>query len=112
MINGVQISCVFPTKEALYLAYMPFLSGGGVFVCTNEILPLTTAVHLSIRLLNESEPYYIDAKVAWVTPLGAQGNKPAGLGFQFISENSRDFRNKIESILADVLKSTQMTYTM
>lgn len=108
----MQISCVFPTEEALYLAYMPFLFGSGIFVCTNQVLPLTTVVQLSIRLLNESEPYLIGAKVAWITPHAAQGNKPAGLGFQFTSENSRDFRNKIETILAGMLKSTQMTYTM
>lgn len=112
MINGLQISCVFPTEETLYLAYMPFLSGGGIFVCTNQILPLTTVVQLSVRLLNESEPYFIDAKVAWITPRGAQGNKPAGLGFQFINENGRNLGNKIETILAVMLKSTQMTYTM
>lgn len=111
-MTEVQISCAFPTETALYMAYMPFLFGSGVFVCTNQILPLATVVQLSVCLLNEPEPYLVNAKVAWITPRGAQGNKPAGLGFQFISENSRNLRNKIETILAGMLKSTQMNYTM
>ena len=111
-MNDVQISCAFPTETALYMAYMPFLSGGGVFVCTNQILPLATEVQLSVSLLNEPEVYVVSAKVAWITPRGAQGNKPAGLGFQFISENTRNLTNKIETILAGMLKSTQMNNTM
>lgn len=112
MINEVQISCTFPTETTLYMAYMPFLSGGGLFVCTNQILPLGTVVQLSVNLLNEPEVNLVGVKVAWVTPRGAQGNKPAGLGFQFISANSADLKNKIETLLAGMLKSTQMTYTM
>lgn len=111
-MNEVQINCAFPTETALYMAYMPFLSGGGVFVCTNQVLPLATIVQLSVSLLNEPEVYVVGAKVAWITPRGAQGNKPAGLGFQFISDNSRNLRNKIETILAGMLKSAQMNYTM
>lgn len=113
MTDDVQkINCSFPTESALYMAYMPFLRGGGLFVRSNAILPLGTLVVLSINLLNEPEPYSIDARVVWITPRGAQGNKPAGLGLQFIGENCRHFSNKIETCLAGMLKSTQMTDTM
>jgi type IV pilus assembly protein PilZ len=112
MADTVQINCSFPTESTLYMAYMPFLQGGGLFVRSNQILPLGTIVILSISLLNEPEPYTIDAKVAWITPRGSQGNKPAGLGLQFIGENCRHFSNKIESCLAGMLKSAQITDTM
>lgn len=106
------IACSFPTENALYLAYMPFLQGGGVFVRSDLHLPLGTLVTLSITLLSEPDPYSIEAKVVWITPKGAQGNKPAGLGLQFTGENCRHFSNKIETYLAGMLKSTQLTDTM
>jgi len=106
------ISCAYATEAALHQAYMPFLRDGGLFVRSNYILPLGTLVHLSISLLNEPEHYTIEAKVAWITPRGAQSNKPAGLGFQFKGENSRHLCNKIETCLAGMLKSTQQTDTM
>lgn len=112
MIEQVQINCSFPTEATLYMAYMPFLVGGGLFVRTNQILPLGTNICLSISLLNEPDSYQIEAKVAWITPRGSQGNKPAGLGLQFVGENCRHFRNKIETCLAGMLKSAQMTDTM
>ena len=66
----------------------------------------------SINLLNEPDSCLIDGKVVWITPIGAQGNKPAGIGVQFIGENSRYFCNKIETYLAGMLKSTQGTDTI
>lgn len=112
MSDIVQINCTFSTELALYMAYMPFLRGGGLFVRSNQILPLGTDVILVINLLNEPDAYKINTKVAWITPRGSQGNKPAGLGLQFVDENSRHFSNKIETCLAGMLKSAQMTDTM
>lgn len=106
------VNCNYPTEAALYKAYMPFLEGGGLFVCSNYIFPLGTPVRLSFKLPNEPEEYSVAAKVAWITPRGAQGNKPAGLGFQFTGDNSRDICNKIETCLAGMLKSTHATDTM
>lgn len=106
------VNCSYPTEAALYMAYMPFISGGGLFVRTNLMLPLGTKANLSLKLLNEVDSYIISAKVAWVTPKGSQGNKPAGLGFQFTGDDARVLKNKIETYLAAMLKSSQMTDTM
>lgn len=112
MIDLPTIDCKYETEAALYMAYMPYLSGGGLFVRNNSNFPLGTQVKLSIKLLNEPTPYLITAQVAWITPKGAQANKPAGLGFQFLGDESRALKNKIETHLAAMLKSSQMTDTM
>lgn len=113
MTNTIpQITCVFSDEELLYLAYMPFINGGGLFIRTKNIYPLGHQVSLSIQLLNEPENYLLEGKVVWITPKGAQGNKPTGIGVQFTSENSRYFCNKIETYLAGMLKSTQVTDTI
>lgn len=106
------ISCAFTTEAALYMAYMPFLHGGGLFIRTNHLFAMGDNIELSVALLSEPEQYIITGKVAWITPKGAQGSKPAGIGIQFTGENSRLFCNKIETYLAGMLKSTQLTDTM
>ena len=91
---------------------MPFIKGGGLFVRTKAAYELGDSVSLSVQLLNEPDSYVIEGKVVWLTPKGAQGNKPIGIGIQFIGENSRHFCNKIETLLAGMLKSTQNTDTI
>ena len=106
------INCTFSSEESLYLAYMPFIKGSGLFVRTKISYELGSPVSLSVQLLNEPEVYLVEGVVVWITPKGAQGNKPAGIGVQFSGENSRQFCNKIETYLAGMLKSTQITDTI
>lgn len=106
------INCSFTSEASLYLAYMPFVKGGGLFIRSNHIYPLGESVELSVKLINEHEPYLVQGKVVWITPKGAQGNKPPGVGVQFIGENSRYLCNKIETYLAGMLKSSQLTDTI
>lgn len=107
-----EISCSFKNEAALHLAYMPFVKNGGLFIRTNNILPLESNVRLSISLIDESEPYIIDAKVIWITPVGAQDNKPPGIGVQFIGDTSRTLSSKIENYLAGMSKSSNHTDTI
>ncbi len=106
------INCVFSSEAALYLAYMPFIKGGGLFVRTVGVYELGSQVQLSVQLLSEPDSYLIEGKVIWITPKGAQGSKPTGIGVQFTNEDSRVFCNKIETYLAGMLKSTNMTDTI
>ncbi len=113
MLQSVQsINCAFSNESLLYLAYMPFVKGGGLFLRTKNVYALGSQVSLSIQLLDDPEIYSIEGKVIWITPKGAQGNKPAGIGLQFMGENSRNLCNKIETYLAGMLKSTQLTDTI
>ncbi len=95
------ISCSFLDETSLYLAYMPFVIGGGLFIRTHSTHPLSSEVKLIIRLMNEPEPYEVDGKVVWVTPMSAVENKPAGIGVQFMAANYPFLLAKIESYLAD-----------
>lgn len=110
--NVLPIHCVYQNEAMLYLAYMPFVKGGGLFVRSKSTYVLGSHVSLSVQLLNDPENYLLEGKVVWITPIGAQGNKPPGLGVQFTGENSRHFCNKIETYLAGMLKSTQITDTI
>jgi len=113
MVDELQsIRCQFMNEAQLYLAYMPFIKNGGLFIRTQTSYELGTELQLSVLLLNEPEPYLVGGKVVWFTPKGAVGNKPVGVGIQFIGENSRTLSNKIETYLAGHAKSTHPTDTM
>ncbi|OGV40393.1 MAG: hypothetical protein A3F46_01545 [Legionellales bacterium RIFCSPHIGHO2_12_FULL_42_9] len=83
------MKCVFKTIDSLYQSYMPFLQGGGLFLKTNEQYELGDFVLLHVSLLDDGTVYPISGKVAWITPKGAQANKPAGIGVQFIDDITR-----------------------
>lgn len=110
--NDKALNCVFHNENVLFLSFMPFVKDGGLFVHTQNAYELDALVTLSITLFNEPEVDIVEGKVIWVTPKDAQGNKPAGIGVQFISENKRQVHNKIEKYLTEKLKSVHPTDTM
>ena len=102
----------FSTPEELYVAYMPFVLNGGVFIPTKERFELEEEVELDLRLIKDPERQQTQGKVIWVTPLGAQGGKPAGIGIQFTSTEDALLRTRIETLLAGKLSSSESTNTM
>ena len=98
-------------KHTLYQTYMPFLTGGGLFIPTPKSFELGQEVVLLMALLNEAEKFPVTAKVIWITPQGAQGQKAAGVGVQFV-EDQGGLRNRIETHLAGMLGSDTPTHTL
>lgn len=100
-------------KAMLYNAYMPFIRNGAVFVPTTRRYKLGEEVFLLLTLPDSSERLPVAGRVVWVTPTGAQGNRPAGVGLQFPETAEGEIvRNKIEAILAGTLGADQPTHTM
>jgi len=100
-------------KVSLFQSYMPFIRGGGLFVPTPKKYNLGDDVFLLLSLLEEKDRLPIAGRVVWITPLGAQGNRQAGIGVQFPEGSEGEtVRTKIESVLAGVLSSDKPTHTM
>jgi Tfp pilus assembly protein PilZ len=100
-------------KAALYAAYMPFLSNGGIFVPTSAPYKLGEEVVMLLTLMDSGEKTPINGRVAWITPPQSQGNRPPGIGVQFgRSDAARNLKNKIELHLGNALKSVRQTHTM
>ena len=104
--------CSFRDEDALYQAYMPFVDNGGLFIRTNQNYSLGMQVALSVRLFNEADTFRVEGRIVWVTPKGAQGNKPTGIGIQFTDEDGHFLGGKIETYLAGLLQSTKLTDTL
>ena len=98
-------------RMQLYECYMPFLKDGGLFIPTDADHALGEAVSVLLDLMHEPERARVAGKVVWITPKGAQGNRPAGIGVGFDAEGDA-LRRKIETYLAGALGSQRRTHTL
>lgn len=106
------ISIAIKDKQALYMAYMPFVQDGGLFVPTKKEYNLGDEFFLLVKIIDEIEAVSISGKVIWITPAGALGNRPQGVGVQFTGDNAKKTRNLIESKLGASLSLGRATHTM
>lgn len=106
------LSLTIKDKSALYAAYMPFVKGGGLFIPTNKNYEMGEEVFMLLTLLGEKEKVPVAGHVVWITPIGAQGNRAAGVGIQFSEKDSGVARSKIEALLGGALKSERPTHTL
>jgi type IV pilus assembly protein PilZ len=107
------LSLAIKDKAALYSAYIPYIKQGGIFVPTTRRYFIGDEVFLLLTLPDSSERMPVAGKVVWVTPTGAQGNRPAGIGVQFPDTGEGEsVRSKIETTLAGTLGADQPTQTM
>jgi type IV pilus assembly protein PilZ len=100
-------------KAALYAAYIPMFTEGGVFIPTSREYSLGDDVYVLLSLPEDMQRYPVAGKVAWVTPAKAAGGRTQGVGIMFPKdEKSRALKLKIEEILGAQLGSERPTQTM
>jgi type IV pilus assembly protein PilZ len=89
------------------------VKGGGIFVPTPKRYFLGDEVFLLLTLPESSDRLPVAGKVVWVTPVGAQGNRAAGIGVQFAENGEGEaIKNRIETMLAGSLNGEKPTHTM
>lgn len=107
------IQLVFREKGALYAAYIPLLSDGGLFVPTNRDYRLGDDIYLLLSLPNDPQRYPVAGKVAWITPANASGGRTQGVGVRFpADEKTRMLKAKIEEALGTLISSSKPTQTV
>jgi type IV pilus assembly protein PilZ len=107
------IQLVFREKGALYAAYMPVLTEGGLFVPTNREYRLGEDIYLLLSLPDDPQRYPVAGKVAWLTPANASGGRTQGVGVRFpADEKTRALRLRIEEILGTAISSSKPTQTI
>ncbi len=99
-------------KSALYLAYMPFVENGGLFIPTNSSYKLGDEVFMLLSVMGEKEKIPVAGKVIWITPKGAQGKRTAGIGVQFSEQDQGNTQKRIENYLAGALGGDKPTHTL
>lgn len=100
-------------KTALYAAYIPAFTDGGVFIPTTRDYALGDDVYVLLSLPEDVQRYPVAGKVAWVTPAKAAGGRTQGVGIKFPKdEKSQALKLKIEELLGAQLASERSTQTI
>ncbi len=94
----------------LNLSYMPFITGGGLFVPTDKQLCLGDKVLVDLQLPQKEKMISIDGKVIWITPKNALHHVLAGVGIQFDGPNAKEAKKVIETYLDKKVELGGYTY--
>ncbi|HET7864791.1 MAG TPA: PilZ domain-containing protein [Burkholderiaceae bacterium] len=107
------IQLVFREKGALYAAYIPLFSEGGLFVPTTREYRLGEDIYLLLTLPDDPQRYPVAGKVSWLTPPNTSGGRTQGVGVRFpADEKTRLLRVRIEELLGTSLQSSKPTQTV
>lgn len=107
------IQLVFREKGALYAAYIPAFTEGGLFVPTSREYTLGDDIYLLLSLPEDTQRYPVAGKIAWITPANASGGRTQGVGVRFPGDDkTRLLRVKIEQILGTNISSSKPTQTL
>ncbi len=107
------IQLVFREKGALYAAYIPLLTDGGLFVPTQRAYRLGEDIYLLLSLPDDPQRYPVAGRVAWITPANASGGRTQGVGVRFPADDkTRLLKLKIEEILGTQISSSRPTQTV
>lgn len=107
------IQLVFREKGALYAAYVPLFSEGGLFVPSTRDYMLGDDIYLLLSLPGDPQRYPVAGKVGWLTPANTPGGRTQGVGVRFPSdEKTRQLKVRIEEILGTSLQSAKPTQTI
>jgi type IV pilus assembly protein PilZ len=107
------IQLVFREKGALYAAYIPLFSEGGLFVPSTREYLLGDDIYLLLSLPGDPQRYPVAGKVGWITPANTPGGRTQGVGVRFpADEKTRLLKLKIEELLGTSISSTKPTQTI
>ncbi|MDB5818004.1 MAG: pilus assembly protein PilZ [Rhizobacter sp.] len=107
------IQLVFRERGALYAAYIPLLTDGGLFVPTTREYRLGDDIYLLLSLPDDPQRYPVAGRVAWITPPNASGGRTQGVGVRFpADEKTRVLKIRIEELLGTSISSVKPTQTI
>lgn len=107
------IQLVFREKGALYAAYIPMFTEGGLFVPSTREYHLGDDIYLLLSLPGDPQRYPVAGKVGWITPANTSGGRTQGVGVRFPSDDkTRQLKVKIEEILGTSIQSAKPTQTL
>lgn len=106
------IQLAIKEKAALYAAYIPAFTEGGLFIPSERDYRLGDDLYVLLTLLDDPQRYPVAGKVAWITPARAAGRRSQGVGIRFPKdEKSVQLKAMIEQLLGATMSSERPTQT-
>jgi type IV pilus assembly protein PilZ len=104
MGEPVRIEILFKEYGSFIRVYMPNIVNGGLFIRTDNPLPLDSPVLLRMRLPEETADIEVNGRVVWSFNKGSKkAFLPKGMGIQFVNMPA-EYAQKIKKI-ADRFRS-------
>ncbi|WP_343596105.1 PilZ domain-containing protein [Acinetobacter sp.] len=98
-------------RAALQASYMPFVSGGGLFIPSQQPVKLGQEIFVLATLPEQTQKIPLTGKVVWINYKQA-GVKPQGFAIQLSGDKGTYYRIEAEKLLAGVMSSYRPNYTM
>jgi uncharacterized protein (TIGR02266 family) len=96
----VRIEIMFKEFSSFIKVYMPNIVNGGLFIRTDNPLPLDSPVLLRMRLPEETEDIEVQGRVVWSFVKGSKkAFLPKGMGIQFVHMREEQ-AGKLKKIVA------------
>lgn len=98
-----RIEINFKTPEEVHKAYIKNISGGGLYLETDNFQPVGSLMTIYLNLPSATEPEPVECMVAWVNPK-TMGDLPKGMGLKF-KKISETIRSKIQRFVDSTIES-------
>ena len=108
---GGIIQANIPDVETLYLSYMPYVVGGGLFVPSKQPVKMGEEIFVLATLPEQSQKIPLTGKVIWISQK-QNGMKLQGFGIQLSGEKGVYYKSEAERILAGLKSDNRNSYTM
>jgi type IV pilus assembly protein PilZ len=97
--EAVRIEIMFKEYASFIKVYMPNITNGGLFIRTDNPLPLDAPVKLRMRLPEDTQDLEVDGRVVWTFVKGSKkAFLPKGMGIQFVNMRP-EYAQKIKKIV-------------
>lgn len=81
----VELEVHYRTAQEFIAAYSRNISGGGIFIRTQQPLPLNQNVRVRFTLPEITHRFDIRGLVVWTNPAMSRSSFPSGMGIKFVN---------------------------
>lgn len=97
---GIEVDVDIVSGNQFFTGFSKNLSEGGIFVATDDLVPIGTLIEMSFTVPNVAHHFKTIGEVRWARETSSHLG-PAGVGIQFL-EVSRDQRQLLREVLRKV----------
>ena len=101
---AVDLEVRYRSAQEFKAAYARNISGGGIFINTQEPLPLGHTLQIRFSLPGISRPLVVRGLVVWTNPHPSRSSYPSGMGIKFL-----DLDAETEQLFAGFVKEKLAT---
>lgn len=80
----VDLEVHYRTAQDFMAAYIRNISGGGIFIRSQQPLSLNREVQVRFTLPGITRPFTVRGLVVWTTPYPSRSSFPSGMGIKFL----------------------------